>query len=144
MIVTLSHFRRYQEVFYRKLLSIPFKIQLEVITVSKDPTTEFSITNFVGDNNRVSELYEFQALYEREIPPRTREKYGIPEEVNGVVYLSPLQLIPILGTFKLNMYKTKVHFAGSVQVIQKIEYLEPLYDSCIGIQLFLQDSLKGG
>lgn len=144
MIVTHSHFRRYQEVFYRKLLSVPFKIQLEIITVSKDPTEDFSITNFVGNNNRYSTFHEFNALYEREIPPRTREKYGIPEEVNGVVYLSPLQLTPIFGTHLISMYKTKVHFAGRVQVIQKIEYLEPLYDSCIGIQLFIQDSLKGG
>ena len=73
---------------------------------------------------------------------RTREKYGLPKEVNGIVYLSPLQLVPVLGTFKLDWNKTKVHFAGHTQVVEKIEYLEPLYDSCVGIQIFVKDDLK--
>lgn len=146
MIVTHSLFRRYQEVFYQKLLRTPFTIQLEFITVRKETSsTEFSIKSFVGDSPRdPSKFHTFNALYEREIPLRMREKYGLSKEVNGIVYLSPLQLIPVIGTYKLNWNTTKVHFAERVQVIQKIELLEPLYNSCIGLQLFLKDDLKGG
>ena len=143
MILTRSRFLLYQGEFYRKLLRTPFKVTLEIFTVTPPPETgEFSLDAFVGDSERTSKLYEFNALYEREIPLRTREKYGLPKEVNGIVYLSPKQLEGTLGTFKLDWNKTKVHFADRTQVIQKIEELEPLYNSCIGIQLFLKDTLK--
>nr|UVY51561.1 MAG: hypothetical protein [Bacteriophage sp.]UWD69263.1 MAG: hypothetical protein [Bacteriophage sp.]UWD76893.1 MAG: hypothetical protein [Bacteriophage sp.] len=116
-----------------------------MVTIQKvEPTEEFSMDAFVGDSPRTSEFYEFQALYEKEIPNRTREKYGLPKEVNGIVYLSPKQLVPKLGDYHLNWNKTKIHFEGHVQVIDKIIYLEELYGSCIGLQIFVKDDLKGG
>lgn len=144
MIITQGNFRRYQEAFFRKIKATPFTIQLEIVTIIRTGKAGFSLEDFVGDNERTSTFHTFNALYEREIPLRSREKYGLPKEVNGVVYLSPLQLVPVLGTFELNWNKTRVHFAGHTQVIQKIEYLEPLYNSCVGLQLFLKDTLKGG
>lgn len=101
---------------------------------------------FVGDSPRTSQFYEFQALYEKEIPNRTREKYGLPLEVNGVVYLSPKQLIPKFGDYHLDWNRTKVHFEGRTQVIDKVIYLEEFtqYGSCIGVQIFVKDDLKGG
>lgn len=145
MLVDKARFLSYQNLFYRKLQQTPYKIQLEVVTVQKvEPTEDFSFDAFVGDSPRESTFYSFQALYESEIPNRTREKYGLPKEVNGVVYLSPLQLVPKLGDYHLNWNKTKVHFEGRVQVIDKIVYLEELYGSCVGLQIFIKDDLKGG
>jgi hypothetical protein len=145
MLVDKARFLSYQNLFYRKLQQTPYKIQLEVVTVQKvEPTEDFSFDAFVGDSPRESTFYSFQALYEKEIPNRTREKYGLPKEVNGVVYLSPLQLVPKLGDYHLNWNKTKVHFEGRVQVIDKIVYLEELYGSCVGLQIFIKDDLKGG
>lgn len=145
MLISRTRFFQYQSMFYKKLLNTPYKIQLEVVTIQKiEPTEEFSMDAFVGDSPRTSTFYEFQALYEKEIPNRTREKYGLPKEVNGVVYLSPKQLVPKLGDYHLNWNKTKIHFEGHVQVIDKIIYLEELYGSCIGLQIFVKDDLKGG
>lgn len=145
MLVSRTKFFQYQNIFYKKLLKTPYKIQLEVVTIQKvEPTEEFSMDAFVGDSPRTSTFYEFQALYEKEIPNRTREKYGLPKEVNGIVYLSPKQLVPKLGDYHLNWNKTKIHFEGHVQVIDKIIYLEELYGSCIGLQIFVKDDLKGG
>lgn len=145
MLVTKSKFQYYQNTFYKKLLATPYRIKLEIVTIQKvEPTEEFSMDAFVGDSPRTSEFYEFQALYEKEIPNRTREKYGLPKEVNGVVYLSPKQLVPALGYYHLDWNKTKVHFEGRVQVIDKIIYLEELYGSCVGVQIFVKDDLKGG
>lgn len=145
MLISKTRFLSYQNQFYRKLQQTPYKIQLEVVTVQRvEPTEEFSFDAFVGDSPRESTFYSFQALYEKEIPDRTREKYGLPKEVNGVVYLSPLQLVPKLGDYHLNWNKTKVHFEGRVQVIDKIIYLEELYGSCVGLQIFIKDDLKGG
>lgn len=145
MLISRTRFFQYQSMFYKKLLNTPYSIRLEVVTIQKiEPTEEFSMDAFVGDSPRTSTFYEFQALYEKEIPNRTREKYGLPKEVNGIVYLSPKQLVPKLGDYHLNWNKTKIHFEGRVQVIDKIIYLEELYGSCIGLQIFVKDDLKGG
>lgn len=147
MLVTKTKFLQYRNLFYKKLLKTPYKIQLEVVTVQKiEPTEEFSMDAFVGDSPRTSKFYEFRALYEKEIPNRTREKYGLPKEVNGVVYLSPKQLVPKFGDYHLDWNRVKVHFEGRTQVIDKIIYLEDFeeYGSCIGVQIFVKDDLKGG
>lgn len=147
MLVTKNKFLQYQNLFYKKIQNTPYKIDLEVITVKPvEPTEEFSIDAFVGDSPRTSEIYSFRALYEKEIPNRVREKYGLPREVNGVVYLSPKQLLPKFGDYHIDWNRTKVHFEGRTQVIDKVVYLEEFkeYGSCVGIQIFVKDDLKGG
>ena len=89
MLISKSKFLQYQRTFYSKLLATPYEVKLEVVEVKPIVSTEdFSFDAFVGDSPRESTFYSFQALYEKEIPNRTREKYGLPKEVNGVVYLS--------------------------------------------------------
>lgn len=147
MLVSKNKFLQYQATFYKKLLATPYKIQLEIVTIKDvDPSGEFSMDAFVGDSPRESKFYEFRVLYEKEISNRTREKYGLPKEVNGVVYLSPKQLVPKFGDYHLDWNKTKVHFEGRTQVIDRIVYLEEFkeYGSCVGIQIFVKDDLKGG
>lgn len=147
MLVPKSRFLMYQNLFYKKILATPYKIQLEIITVKRlDPEEDFSMDAFVGDSPRTSEFYEFRALYEKEISSRTREKYGLPKEVNGAVYLSPKQLVPKFGDFHLDWNRTKVHFEEHTQVIDRVVYLEEFreYGSCVGIQIFVKDDLKGG
>lgn len=133
---------QYQNLFYSKLLQTPYKIGLEVF---KADASDF-MDSFVGDSERQSVIYELRALYEKEISDRVREKYGLPLEVNGIVYLSPKQLTPIFGDYHLDWNTTKIHFEGAVQVINKIVYLEEFkeYGSCVGIQIFVKDDLKGG
>lgn len=144
MIVTHSRFLRYQEVLYQKILRVPYTIELEIVSVQNDTSLGFSLTNFVGDNPRTPILYKLQCLYNKEISNREREKYGLPMEVNGEIFLSPKQLVPLFGTYKLNWNKTKVHFEERIQVIDRIIYLEPMYESCVGVQVFVKDVLKGG
>ena len=145
MLITKSKFLGYQNQFYQKLRNTPYKIKLEIVRVVSESTSgEFSLDAFVGDSSREPEFFEFRALYEKEIPNRVREKYGLAKEVNGVVYLSPKQLVPVLGDYHLDWNKTKVHFEGSVQVIDKIIYLEEFkeYGGCVGVQIFVKDALK--
>lgn len=147
MLVTKQKFQQYQNAFYKKLQATPHKIDLEIVTVqTEEPTKEFSMEAFVGDSKRESKFYSLRALYEKEVPGRTREKYGLADTVNGVVYLSPKQLKPILGDYHVNQNTTKIHFCGSTQVIDKVIYLEEFkeYNDCIAVQIFLKDDLKGG
>ena len=144
MLITKSKFLGYQNQFYKKLMLTPYKIKLEVVKVTETPSDGVSIDSFVGDSAREPEFFEFRALYEKEIPNRVREKYGLAKEVNGIVYLSPKQLIPVLGDYHLDWNRTKVHFEGSIQVIDKIIYLEEFkeYGGCVGVQIFVKDALK--
>lgn len=147
MLVTKTKFLQYQNMLYKKLLATPYKVELEIIEVQNtNANDEFSFDAFVGDSPRTSKFYEFRALYEKNISEQTREKYGLNSEVNGIVYLSPKQLIPKLGDYHIDMNKTKVHFEGRTQVITKVIYLEEFkeYNGCVGVQIFLKDDLKGG
>ena len=147
MLISKSKFLGYQNLFYKKIMKVPYKISLEVVVVQKhDPVEEFSMDAFVGDSLRTSTTHEFRALYEKDIPNRTREKYGLSKEVNGIVYLSPKQLVPVYGDYHVNWNRTKVHFEGRTQVVDKVIYLEEFkeYGSCIGIQIFVKDALRGG
>lgn len=147
MLVPKNKFLSYQNTFFQKIQATPYKVQLEVIEVKKrKDTDEFSLEDFVGDSPRTSKFYTLRALYEKQISDRTREKYGLPKEVNGVVYFSPKQLVPLFGTYHLDWNRTKIHFEGSTQVISKIVYLEEFkeYGTCVGIQIFIKDDLKGG
>lgn len=147
MLVPKNKFLQYQNLFYKKIQATPYKIQLEIIEVKRlDPSEEFSMDAFVGDSPRESKFYEFRCLYEKEVSSRTRDKFGLPKEVNGAVYLSPKQLVPKFGDYHLDWNKTKIHFEGRTQVIDRIVYLEEFkeYGSCVGIQIFVKDDLKGG
>ena len=148
MLVTKNKFLSYQNTFFQKIQNTPYKIQLEVVTIEKTSVEddEFSLEDFVGDNPRTSKFYELRALYEKQISDRTREKYGLPDTVDGIVYLSPKQLVPLFGDYHLDLNRTKIHFEGSTQVISKIIYLEEFkeYGTCIGLQIFVKDDIKGG
>lgn len=145
MILPQTKFSKYRQIFFNKVTNTPYTIKLEIVAPLATPTyDDFSLEEFVGDSPRESSFYEFRALYEKEISDRTREKYGLPKEVNGVVYLSPMQLVPVFGDYHLDWNRTKIHFEGRVQVINKIVYLEELYKSCVGVQIFVRDDLQGG
>lgn len=145
MILPQAKFSKYRQIFFNKVTNTPYTIKLEIVSPLATPTyDDFSLEEFVGDSPRESSFYEFRALYEKEISDRTREKYGLPKEVNGVVYLSPMQLVPVFGDYHLDWNRTKIHFEGRVQVINKIVYLEELYKSCVGVQIFVRDDLQGG
>ena len=145
-ILPKAKFLQYQNIFFRKVTATPYFVELETVTASDytEDDGSFSLEKFVGDSPRSSVRHTFKALYEKEISDRTREKYGLPKEVNGVVYLSPKQLVPVFGDYHLDWNTTKIHFEGRVQVVNKIVYLEELYKSCVGVQIFVRDELKGG
>ena len=147
MLVTKQAFISRQTAFFNHVKATPYYIDLETVSAKPTPAGKaegFDIAAFVGDSNRESVTYRFHALYEKEITDRMREKYGLPREVNGIVYLSPRQLTPVYGDYHLDWNTTKVHFEGRIQVINHIVYLEEMYGSCVGVQIFVKDDNKGG
>lgn len=147
MLVTKAKFLSYQAQFYNKIKNTPYKIDLEVVSVKEVPVSEeFSMDAFVGDSPRESKKYSLRCLYEKEVSDRTRNKYGLDTEVNGVIYLSPIQTKPIFGDYHIPMNRVLIHFEGEKQVISRVIYLEDFkeYGTCVGIQIFVKDATEGG
>lgn len=146
MLVGKQKFLSLQKLFYRKITQTPHKVTLEFVEPLKHTFTPFAFNmeEFVGDCKREIRTVEFRCLYTRDITPHMREKYGLSVEVNGTIYLSPLQLKQKIGSIYPDWHKINVYFSGSKQVIEKYEYLENLteYGSYIAVQLFLKDVVK--
>lgn len=119
---------------------MPHKVTL-IDNVLDAPDSDLSA--FTGDREVTQKTYEFTALYNREIQIRERQKYGLTDEVNGIIFLSPLELIPKRGSFQVDTKLTKIFFAGKEQIIERVDYLEPLYNSCIAVQIFVKDTING-
>lgn len=140
-ILPQAKFLRYQNIFYSKVANSPYFITLRVYSVVTDPG---SIEEFVGDSDRPYKDYVFPCLYEKEDVQAGREKFGNEEKINGVIYLSPLQLVPLVGTFLIDRFKMKILFEGKMQVINKVTYLESLFGSCVSVQIGIVDDVHGG
>lgn len=138
-----NKFKSYQRIYHKKVMTTPHQVDLEIIETAPK-TEDFSMDSFVGDSERDPIRYTFRALYEKDISMRTREKYGITNEVNGIIYLSAIQVTEVLGDYHIDKNKTVAYFNGKRQVIEKLDYLEELFGSCIGIQIFLKDDVRGG
>lgn len=140
MLISEIKFNGYRQTFYEKVVKSPYQVTMKIVTA----TTGNSFQDFVGDSSRTEVSYQFPCLYEKIVNQRQREKYGLPDTTEGIIYLSPLQLVPVIGTFVLDKNKTTFIFEYRPQVIDNITYLESLYGSCVGLQIAVKDSLKGG
>lgn len=140
-ILSHSRFLRYQGIFYRNVVNADMVIELGV-TTAVQPTGDF-LTDFTGSSNRDITWFKFPALYSTSINTAIREITGISETEQGQIFLSPLQLIPVLGYYKLDKLKVRIKKSEHLFLVEKITYLEPLYNSCIALQLDLRDAIKG-
>lgn len=140
-LVSKTKFLEYQKTFFNKVKDSPYSVNLIKTTVTVTPGT---LEEFVGASTRSAVTNSFPCLYEKIVNDRQREKYGLPSTVDGLIFLSPLQLIPVYGDFVIDKNKTKVQFEFREQVIDHVVYMESMYGTCIGIQLNLRDDLKGG
>lgn len=144
MLLSKNKILAYQQKFFSKLQGTPYTIELEVTTPQTDEG--FSVDNLVGDSPRTSKRYTLRALYQKDVQSRQRDKPGLPTMIGGIVYLSPKQLIPILGDYHIDWNRTSIYFEGRRQVIDKVVYLEEMkeYNTCVGVEIHILDDLKGG
>lgn len=141
MISTLSHskFIQYQVAFERSIRQTPAEATL-ILTKNIVSTGEF--TDFTGESGRGEVRHTIKCLYKRDFSRSERIKQGIEEEVSGVVYLSPRDLMDTLGTFKLDKFKTRVVLNDIEYIVGSTIYRAPFYNSCIAVELRLRDKNK--
>lgn len=138
-LISKQKFTGYQRRFYGKVTKSPMVVELKIVT-SIIPEDEYEA--FTGDSDRITTSYKVPCLYKREIKDEDRSKYGWSQDVDGVLYFSPIDLVRIVGTFKIDTEKTTIIFADKEHKIEQREYLEPYYDSCVGLRIAVSN-LRG-
>ncbi len=141
MILSLGQFRHFQSEFLRKVIASPYQVVFKEYSVLSGTVME----TFFGDSDRVIKReLALPCLYEKFVNNREREKVGLPTTVDGVIYFSPLQLVPLFDTFKLNINSFVFEFQGRTQVVENVTYMEEIFNSCIAVRFGIRDNLKGG
>ena len=150
MLITKQRFLRYRDLFYRKVSQSPEVCT--IITTAK--TSAGSLEDFVGASNRTTTEYTIPVLYNYDIQDFGREKVGLTNMQSAVVYISPLQVLKAQGEGSVPQYvdkaavllkaqTTKVILKGHRYIVEKVDFMEPLFDTCIAIQLTLRDEIRG-
>lgn len=142
MTITLARFNKYQGIFHQHVEGSDMILEVG-INAAVAPSGDF-LTDFTGSNTRTPTVwYPFHALYDTNIDPYTRDRTGLSQTESGAIYLSPLQLIPVFGTFILDRKKTVFRKSGHLFLPESIKYLEPLYGSCIAVEINLKEAIQG-
>lgn len=118
----------------------PMLITLRVVNVGNN---EGSIEDFVGSSDRTFTDHKVHALYNYNIIPYDRDKSGYSNDISGEVFVSPLELQRVIGTFRVDRKKTHVIFTDQEVALKEIEYMEPLFNSCVAIKLIMDDLTRG-
>ena len=107
----------------------------------------------VGNSNRVKVTKSVQCLYTRNFDSYERTKYGLSENVSGIVYISPklfkdafeiTELTPEWA--KVNGKKFTINLMGETFLCEKIVltgYI-PTYKDSIAVEIRLKDDINAG
>lgn len=143
MKVTEAKFLKYQAIFNQHVEESDMILE---VGFNKIPNQSGDfLRDFTGSNAREETVWHsFHALYETNIATYIRDKVGMTAaHESGAIYLSPLQLIPIFGSFVIDKKTTIFRKSGHLFLPDSIQYLEPLYDTCIAVEIRLREYILG-
>lgn len=139
MKLTREKFLHYQKVFYNKVVESPMSAEFKILSVGTGDTLE----EFVGEKpTTVSKTFTLPVLYENNIDPYDREKFGLTSGQDVTIYVSPLQLEKVKGDFLIDRRLTQIIFQDKEFIIDKIEYKERIFDTCIALEILLLSKTK--
>jgi len=104
-----------------------------------------------GYEKAVGSLHEYKkketlnCLFDLEAIGKSRTRFGIREDTEAVIYISPVQLFKKFGFKKFPDTNTVIiTYLGEEYVISFARYLEEMFGDCVAIQLQLKTSKRGG
>lgn len=146
--LTHSKFLNYQSVFYRNVIVSPMIVSLGIQTPVAS-TGDF-LTDFTKSNSPSlgypTTWYDFPVLYNRDLSMHLRTTVGYTNDEDDIIYLSPIQVEDVFGSFDYLKKNEKLIIAkleGNETMAQLVTHMEPLFGSCIAIEIKLNDSLRG-
>jgi len=140
-ILSKRKFYGYRNLFYRQVEANHLHADLTQVVVSSG--NDFDA--FMGDSSRSNLTKRIKCLFDLQAVGRSRTEFGIREDTEVVLYLSPVSLSKIFGFTKFpDPNKIKVNYQGEDYLISFVRYLEEMYGDCIAIQLELKTDRRGG
>lgn len=139
--LTHSKFLTIRGVFHKAVMQSPRSVTLYIEEADKKAG---SVKEFMGSSprNRKSEKTH-KVLYESIISPNVRDQVGYVKSQSGVIYLSPIDLKESYGTYKIDERGTRIIMNGYTYLVDHVEYLEELFESCVAVELWLREAKKG-
>ena len=147
--LTQSKFLNYQNVFYRNVIASPMIVSIGIQVPT--PSAGNFLADFTKANSPITGYdiptwYDFPTLYNRDLPVHLREKTGYTNDEDDIIYLSPLQVQDVFGSFdylKINEKLIVAKLDGNETMAQLVTHLEPLFGTCIAIEIKLKDFVRG-
>lgn len=140
--LSAQRFNNFRDRFYKEVTKSPVTALLRFYTVNSIG----AFTDITGDSDREYEQISVKCLYDREMTEFKRSKYGLEQDVSGLLFVSPIHFSQATPDYKKwieNFNKIRVVlYAGEYQV-SLIRLKEPLYGSFICAELHLKDLHEG-
>lgn len=143
-VLKKSKFYGYRKIFHRQVEANPIKCELVKVAVSPSNPND-ALSNFMGASDRTEISKELRCLYDLNAVSKSREDFGIREDTEAVIIISPISLMKAYNVKKLedtNSYY--VVFRGEKYVISYDRYLEEMFGDSVAIMLELKTARRGG
>lgn len=138
--LTPTRFLQYQEAFYNEVSKSPLTCDLIIQVVSSTD----DLSTFVGDSTRSQTIYKIPILWERNLDSVNRSKWGFEQSRDSTLYIAPKSLEKKLGHYNITPLNTRIVFQDREWIVEKVDKLSPLFNSCIALEVKLQSATKGG
>ena len=143
----MTNFGEIQQRFFARIAQCgnPTRVTLGFLKI----ISTGSFTDFTGDSKReIDKAYELHCLYQRYLNDKQREKAGVVEDVDLSIFISPLELEAVTGSFdfpenvRSSYSGMTVILFGKHHEIESIRDLEPQQsngrDTCVAFQINLK------
>jgi hypothetical protein len=138
-----NKFLRFQDNFYRQVIALPMKLTF-IEKIVDDSADDYD--KLVKAAGYSTESKTVRCMYRTNFTPWERTKFGLAQDATAIAYIPPQELIDLYGKFRLNFKTFDVQhtdlFNNEIYVVNKVKFQEPLYDSCICVELHLQSKVK--
>jgi hypothetical protein len=147
MTTLIPQFNRYSLIkkkFYETVLRSPVCCKITLATYNQNAQGYDAV---VGNTTRTETSVTLPCLYTRTFDDRTRSKYGLTNNVSGMVYVSPDQLVQAFGTYRLPDNQVTIELTGEKFYCAKIVYngeISNYNDSCVSVEFRLKDIINAG
>lgn len=139
MQLTKDKFLQYQKAFYNKAIESPMSATFNILAVAS--TTEFD--TFIGEEAvTTAKTFSLPCLYEYNAFENTRKDFGLDEDSQATIYVSPLQLEKVNTTFLVDHKLTEIVFLDKTYIINSVTYKENLFATCLAVEIKLIEKLN--
>ena len=143
--ITHTKFIEFQRKFFQTVKGLP--VMCTFHEIHNDPNGSGFDALMKTSPKLPETTFKLQALYKKDFTPYDRVRYGLRENVSGIIWFSPLELKRRAGIVTLKEQNYKVHFddihdSDQTYQIDCIKYLEPMYNTCIAIEIHLVDNRR--